>query len=139
VPVSLRSLNAKDGQSTFRRPELGIVSLEKISRCTPGTGGTYRNNRLTRSVDVDESKAPILKRMFELYSTGAHSLTIRRKAIFEESGVKINRAYLEQVLKSSFYLGQFVWRGTTYEGTHTTCVARFISAGSGCVRRSQQA
>ncbi len=30
----------------------------------------YRNNRLTRSVDVDETRAPVLRRMFELYASG---------------------------------------------------------------------
>ncbi len=79
----------------------------------------YRNNRLTRSVDIDETRAPILKRMFELYATGRYSLTTLRETIFEESGVRINRAYLEAVLKSPFYIGQFVWRGVTYDGKHS--------------------
>ena len=83
----------------------------------------YRNNRLTRSVDVDESRAPVLRRMFELYASGTHSLTTLRKAIFEESGVRINRAYLETVLKSPFYIGQFVWRGVIYDGKHSPLVS----------------
>jgi site-specific DNA recombinase len=82
----------------------------------------YRNNRLTRSVDVDETRASILKRMFELYASGSYSLTTLRKTIFEESGVRINRSYLETILKSPFYIGQFVWRGVTYEGKHSPLV-----------------
>src|SRR6266478_4966998 len=39
----------------------------------------YRNNPLTRAVDVDEQRAPILRRIFELYATGSHSLTSLRK------------------------------------------------------------
>src|SRR5271167_2312934 len=35
----------------------------------------YRNNRLTRSIDIDGTKAPIIKRAFELYATGKESLT----------------------------------------------------------------
>jgi site-specific DNA recombinase len=83
----------------------------------------YRNNRLTRSVDVDETKAPILKRIFELYASGEHSLTTLRSAVFEESGVRINRAYLEKILKSPFYIGQFVWRGVIYDGKHSPLVS----------------
>jgi site-specific DNA recombinase len=83
----------------------------------------YRNNRLTRSVDVDETRAPVLKRMFELYASGTHSLTTLRKAIFEEAGGRINRAYLETVLKSPFYIGRFVWRGVIYEGKHSPLVS----------------
>jgi site-specific DNA recombinase len=83
----------------------------------------YRNNRLTRSVDVDENRAPVLRRIFELYASGMHSLTTLRKAIFEESGVRINRAYLETILKSPFYIGRFVWRGTIYDGKHSPLVS----------------
>src|SRR5580704_5854055 len=41
----------------------------------------YRNNRLTRSVDVDETRAPILKRIFELYATGWYSLSTLRRTL----------------------------------------------------------
>ena len=84
----------------------------------------YRNNRLTRSIDIDETKAPILKRIFELYASGEHSLTTLRRTIFEQTGVPINRAYLEKILKSPFYIGQFVWRGVTYDGKHSPLVSR---------------
>jgi site-specific DNA recombinase len=83
----------------------------------------YRNNRLTRSVDVDETRAPILKRIFELYATGWYSLSTLRRTLFEESGVRISRSYLETILKSPFYVGQFVWRGTIYDGKHSALVS----------------
>jgi DNA invertase Pin-like site-specific DNA recombinase len=83
----------------------------------------YRNNQLTRSVDVDETRAPIIKRIFELYATGRYSLTTLRGTIFEESGVRINRAYLAKILKSPFYIGQFVWRGVTYDGKQSPLVS----------------
>jgi DNA invertase Pin-like site-specific DNA recombinase len=84
----------------------------------------YRNNRLTPAVDVDETKASVLKRMFELYATGDYSLTTLKRAIFEQFGVRIPRSYLETVLKSSFYIGQFVWRGVIYNGKHTPLISR---------------
>jgi DNA invertase Pin-like site-specific DNA recombinase len=33
----------------------------------------YRNNSLTRSIDVDPEHAPMVKRIFELYASGEHS------------------------------------------------------------------
>lgn len=83
----------------------------------------YRNNRETRSIDVDQSRAPILRRAYELYATGSHSLTALRQTIWEESGVRINRAYLETVLKNPFYIGQFLWRGVTYDGNHEPLIS----------------
>src|SRR5207253_10411818 len=66
----------------------------------------YRNNPLTRAVDVDERRAPILRRIFELYATGNHSLTSLRKDMLEESGARITRSYLERMLKNPFYIGR---------------------------------
>jgi site-specific DNA recombinase len=83
----------------------------------------YRNNRLTRSIDIDESKAPIIKRAFELYATGRESLTTLRKTILENHGLRVSRAYLETILKNPFYIGQFVWRGVIYDGTHAPLIS----------------
>ena len=65
----------------------------------------------------------ILRRIFELYATGSYSLTTLRKSIFEESGIKINRAYLDAMLKSTFYIGRFVWRGIEYKGRHAPLIS----------------
>ena len=83
----------------------------------------YRNNPLTRAVDVDERRAPTLRRIFELYATGNYSLTDLRKAVLEETGVRINRSYLEAILKSPFYIGRFLWRGVEYKGKHTPLIS----------------
>ena len=77
----------------------------------------YRNNTVARSIDVDSEKAAIVKRAFELYGTGDYSLSSLRIKL-RELGVSISRAYLETILKSRFYLGQFVWQGVQYRGSH---------------------
>jgi site-specific DNA recombinase len=83
----------------------------------------YKNNRLTRSIDIDESKAPIIRRAFELYATGRESLAILRKTIIANYGLHVSRSYLETILKNPFYIGQFVWRGVIYDGTHTPLIS----------------
>ena len=93
----------------------------------------YRNNPLTRAVDVDEQRAPILRRIFELYATGNYSLTSLRKAVLEESGARITRSYLERMLKNPFYIGRFVWRGVEYKGTHKPLISADL------FQRSQEA
>jgi site-specific DNA recombinase len=83
----------------------------------------YRNNPLTRSVDVDAERSPIVRRIFELYASGSCSLTILRQALIRETGTRINRAYLETILKNPFYIGRFVWRGVEYKGLHRALVS----------------
>ena len=82
----------------------------------------YRNNPLTRAIDVNDERAPIARRIFELYGTGNHSLNSLRTAILEETGIRINRAYLETMLKNPFYIGRFIWRGVEYKGKHEPIV-----------------
>jgi site-specific DNA recombinase len=82
----------------------------------------YRNNKLQRTIEVDPEKAPILKRMYELYATGQNSLAKLRKLVFEEFGIRQSKSYLERILKNPFYIGLFVWDGKTYKGTHTPLV-----------------
>jgi len=83
----------------------------------------YRNNPLTRAVDVDERRAPILRRIFEFYATGGHSLSTLRQAVLHELGTRLSRGYLETMLKNRFYLGFFVWQGVEYKGAHSPIIS----------------
>jgi|HubBroStandDraft_6_1064221.scaffolds.fasta_scaffold01558_11 site-specific DNA recombinase len=83
----------------------------------------YQNNSVSRSIEVHDHKAPIIKRLFELYASRNYSLSTLRKAVFAETGVQINRSYLETILKNPFYIGQFVWRDVEYKGTHAPLVS----------------
>jgi site-specific DNA recombinase len=82
----------------------------------------YRNDPVTRSPIPHSEKAPIIQRVFSLYGTGSYSLSFLRKTIQEETGTKINRAYLEKILKNRFYLGFFTWSGIEYRGKHEAII-----------------
>jgi site-specific DNA recombinase len=87
--------------------------------CYPGRAPFgYRNNSVTRTVEIDPVKAAVLRRIFELYGIGNYSLISLRATVLAETGIKICRAYLETILKSRFYLGYFLWQGIEYKGTH---------------------
>jgi DNA invertase Pin-like site-specific DNA recombinase len=88
----------------------------------------YRNNPLTRLIDVDPQRALAVKRIFELYATGNYSLSKLRTAVINELGIRLSRAYLETVLKNQFYLGYFVWQGIEYKGSHTPLVPNDLYA-----------
>jgi site-specific DNA recombinase len=82
----------------------------------------YRNNSVTRSIDVHEKMSPVIRRIFELYASGEYSLVTLRSAVLAEAGLRISRAYLETILKNPFYIGRFVWRGVEYKGTHAPLI-----------------
>ncbi len=84
----------------------------------------YRNNRLTRTIEIHPENSEIVRRIFELYATGKHSLDTLRKQVRVEFGKTINRSYLHTILLNPVYIGTFEWGGTQYRGSHE----QFISA-----------
>ncbi len=84
----------------------------------------YRNNKIEHTIEVDPQKAPLARRMFELYATGKYSLSQLRLAIKSEFGVTMAKGYLDRLLKNPFYAGSFIWDGKTYTGTQTPLVDR---------------
>lgn len=83
----------------------------------------YLNNKLDHTIEVDPEKAPLAKRMFELYGTGQYSLTSLRKTLKSEFGINIGKGHLDRSLKNPFYKGQFWWEERLYSGTHTPLVS----------------
>jgi site-specific DNA recombinase len=82
----------------------------------------YRNNKAEHTIEVDPEKAPLARRMFEVYATRKYSLSQLRLAIKSEFGVRMAKGYLARLLKNPFYAGSFIWEGKTYIGTQTPLV-----------------
>jgi site-specific DNA recombinase len=83
----------------------------------------YQNNKLQHSIEVDPQKAPMAKKMFELYASGQYSLSSLRVTLKKEFGINLAKGYLERLLKNPFYVGQFYWEDKLYRGTHTPLVS----------------
>ena len=83
----------------------------------------YLNNKLEHTIEVDPQKAPIAKRMFELYASGQHSLLHVRRVIRDEFGQVLAQGYLARLLKNPFYKGQFIWEDKLYSGTQTPLIS----------------
>ena len=107
------------------REEVNKGMCEKASQGTYPARAPfgYRNDKATRTIEIHPERAPIAKRVFELYASARHSLSSLAKAIRTETGVRISRANVYQVLTNPFYIGQFVWRGRTYAGTHVPLIS----------------
>ena len=84
----------------------------------------YLNNKETHLLDVDPDRAPIISKLFELYSTGQHSITTLHETS-KELGLKYkntnrycSRSNIERILKNPIYTGRFLWKGKLFRGIH---------------------
>ena len=82
----------------------------------------YRNNKAERTIEGDPEESRIVRRMFELYATGPHTLSTLAKAVRIETGKTISRNNVHKVLTNGFYVGVFTWSGQTFPGTHPVFV-----------------
>ena len=73
-------------------------------------------------IDIDPKKAPFIKKLFELYASGAYSVADIRKMLYEEgfnhNGKPWSKPRLLFVLKDVFYIGKFLYKGVIYQGSH---------------------
>ena len=92
----------------------------------------YINNRETKLIEVDPDKAPLITRLFELYSTGKYSLKeIVTEAsnlgiVHHRSGKNLGKSEIHRILHNPIYIGKFIWKGTEYDGKHKPIVPREI-------------
>jgi site-specific DNA recombinase len=89
----------------------------------------YINDRKTRTIIIDEGKAPFIKRVFELYSTGDYSLEeIRNKinplGLAGRKDKPLSISQYQTMLKNPLYYGVFRYKGEVYEGTHQPIITK---------------
>ena len=87
----------------------------------------YKNENSTLVLDTERAK--YIKRAFELYATGSHSLKEISDILFKEgfrsrSGKKYHKSRIHKLLSRSFYYGVMYMRGIYYPGNHETIISK---------------
>ncbi len=129
TPQGLFMLNIAFGQSKYfsdnLRENVKRGLRQKIRNGVwPGWAPAgYLNNLKTRGIDVDNAKAPKVRKLFELYATGAYTLNSLANWC-KENGLRGNRdkelriSTVHHVLKNILYIGLMKYNGEVFEGTH---------------------
>ena len=82
-----------------------------------------RGHKVWQIDQSNGSEAPFIRRAFEMYGAGNHTLATIRDALFAQgwisgAGKKIPKGTLHVILRDPFYCGRFIWNGQEYEGKH---------------------
>ena len=89
----------------------------------------YLNDRKTRTIIIDEGKAPFIKRVFELYSSGKYPLEeihnkINALGLTGRKNRPLSNSQYQTMLKNPLYYGVFRYKGEVYEGTHEPVITK---------------
>ena len=93
-------------------------------------GYLNRRNELNRPIIIiDPARAPIIIKLFELYSTGRYSLSEIAKhsekmgLISLQNKIKLSKTAIQKILKNPFYSGTMIVKGRQYTHIHPTLIS----------------
>lgn len=91
-----------------------------------------RNERGKSVIEINSDTAPLIKRAFEIYSSGNISIKDTAEQLVKEGfsyrsySPKITTGALEDMLKNPFYTGMFRFRGQLMQGLHTPIITNSL-------------
>ena len=89
----------------------------------------YLNNAKTRGIDVNTEKAPKVRKLFEMYTTGNYTLLslanwCKENSLCGNLGKQISVSNVQHLLQNPFYFGLMRYRGEIFEGTHEPLISK---------------
>ena len=108
-----------------RAQEQKIRKGEWLSKAPFG----YKNIRIDEEntdIVVDDHNAAIVKKIFELYASGAYSMELLCKKIKQDFNLKWPKGSLGKLLKNPFYYGTMIIKGKPYPHRYLPIISRAL-------------
>ena len=91
----------------------------------------YLNNPHTRNIDLDPEKAPIVRKAFELYSTGEYTLDaikdfLKVQGLRSRTGKAMGKAAVQIMLRNPIYYGVMRAKGEYHEGSFRPLISKSL-------------
>ncbi len=114
------------------------VNVKRGNRAKLESGGWpsmaplgYLNNKGLGTISIDEIRAPFIRKMFELYISGSHSLKDIANILYAQgfrsrTGFKVHKNQIHKILRNPFYYGIMVRDGKYYPGSHEQVISKQI-------------
>ena len=91
----------------------------------------YLNDLRTHTIIIDPEKSPLVRKAFELYASGNHTLEsvgykLKEIGLVGSRGGLPDTRAIELILKNTFYYGVFKYKGELYEGVHPPLISKSL-------------
>jgi site-specific DNA recombinase len=119
----------KQSNDISRKTKMGMLEKAEQGLYPSVAPIGYKNNRLTHLIEVDEEKAPFIRKAFTLMASGSYSLAAIVKILNQEGlrgrkGYRVGKSAIEKILKNPIYYGAFRWQGRLRDGSHPQLVSK---------------
>ena len=89
----------------------------------------YLNDPLARTIVVDKDKAPLVRKMFELYATGNYTIdrltdTMNSLGFATRNGKPLHLSKCQAILANPFYYGLMRYWGELFEASHEPIITK---------------
>ena len=89
----------------------------------------YVNNPRTRAIDVDEKKAPKVRKLFELYAKGDQTLYslanwCKKNKLKSNNDKDLRVGGIHKILQNIFYIGLMKYNSEIHEGKHKPIISK---------------
>jgi Recombinase len=113
----------KQSNDISRKTKMGMLEKAEQGLYPSVAPIGYKNNRLTHLIEVDEERAPFIRKAFTLMASGSYSLAAIAKLLNREGfrgrkGYRAGKSAIEKILKNPIYYGAFRWQGRLRVGSH---------------------
>jgi site-specific DNA recombinase len=119
----------KQSNDISRKTKMGMLEKAEQGLYPSVAPIGYKNNRLTHLIEVDEERAPFIRRAFTLMASGSYSLAAIVKILNQEGlrgrkGYRVGKSAIEKILKNPIYYGAFRWQGRLRDGSHPPLISK---------------
>jgi site-specific DNA recombinase len=112
-----------------RKTRMGMLEKAEQGLFPSNAPLGYKNNPLTRLMEIDEVKASHIQEAFSLNASGSYSIDMVANILYEKGfrGKKDNRvgkSAIAHILKNPIYYGVFRWNEKLYQGSHAPLISK---------------
>ena len=91
----------------------------------------YKNDRATKHLIIEKKESKIIRRAFDLYSSGQYTFMqvrniLNREGYRTSSNTEIPKSLVERIIKNPFYMGVMLSHGKYYPGNHKPIISKAI-------------
>lgn len=106
-----------------RKIEQKIRNGEWIGKAHYGYRNITKEND-KKDIIIDEFTSKIVKKLYELYATGAYSFLLIKDKMKKDYDLDFSKGFLDCILKNPFYYGQMVVKGKLYPHKYETVISK---------------